>query len=710
MRLVLGLMSLILIAGCSSREAAMPLDYPKTARGSVTEDHFGQSVPDPYRWLENDARTDQAVTDWVEAQNAVTTPYLQSLPGREVFTRRLTDLFSAEQVTVPKARGGRYFYTSQSAQQNQPVLHVRESVDGPARRLIDPNAWSEGGSIALAEWEPSRDGARVAYGVQEGGTDWRTLKIVDVATGQELDDEIKWARFTQIEWLNDGSGFFYVRFPEPEPGATFGAGIANHAVYFHTVGTPQSADRLVFATPQDPNQVQYVDVTADGRYLAISTLKGAGSNALTVIDLQDRAWTPRPLITDHDHEWSVIDNVGSSLLAITTRGAERRKIVSIDLGGPRPAFRDILPEQASVLSNAWHIGGRLITANLVDAKTELRRYRLDGTPDGVIALPGIGSAGGFSGDPVDPESFFVFTSYNAPMTVYRYDVAANTSSVWAEPEVSADLDAVGVEQRFYTSRDGTRVPMFVVKRRDVEGPAPTLLQAYGGFGIANVPVYSATQMAWVEQGGVVAVANIRGGGEYGEAWHTAARGANRQKAFDDFIAAAEYLKAEAIASPDGIAIQGESNGGLLVGAVVNQRPDLFAAALPGVGVMDMLRFNRFTGGQLWVSEFGDPAREADFRTLFAYSPLHTIRPGEDYPAILVTTADTDNRVVPAHSFKYVAALQAADLGTRPRIIRIETEAGHGAGKPLRKIIEETADMWAFAAEWTGLEVGRSVDP
>lgn len=706
MRAALSLMMATVLASCTANKegATMALHYPNTVRGEVVDDYFGQRVADPYRWLENDARTDPAVASWVEAQNQLTESYLRTLPGRDVFRQRLTELFDYEQIHAPKKRGGRYFYMGQSARENQGVLYVRDTLDGAGRRLIDANDWSSGGTIALADWAPSGDGSHVAYAVQENGTDWRTLKVMNVGTGAVLEDEVKWARFTQIEWLNDGSGFFYIRFPEPDEGAAFEAGIANHAVYFHALGTPQSADRPVFATPEEPGQVHYIDVTPDGRYLAISTLKGAGSNALTVVDLEDSRWTPRSIIADHDHEWSVIDNVGTSLLAVTTQGAQRRKIVSIELAGAGPLFRDVVAERDSVLNDAWLLGGRLITSNLVDAKTELRRYRLDGTPDGMIGLPGVGSAGGFQGDPRESESFFIFTSFNAPVNVYRYDIASNIAAVWARPDVPADLDRIEVLQRFYVSSDGTRVPMFIVRRRDLTGPAPTLLQAYGGFGIANVPFFSALQLAWVEQGGVVAVANIRGGGEYGEAWHEAARGPNRQKAFDDVIAAAEDLRGGGIARADGIAVQGESNGGLMVGAVINQRPDLFAAALPGVGVLDMLRFNRFTGGQLWVTEFGDPANEADFRALFAYSPYHAIRSGNDYPAILVTTADTDNRVVPGHSFKYTAALQAADLGNRPRIIRIETEAGHGGGRPLDKVIEETADMWAFAARWTGLEV------
>jgi prolyl oligopeptidase len=420
--------------------------------------------------------------------------------------------------------------------------------------------------------------------------------------------------------------------------------------------------------------------------------------------LQSPEWTARTLVAGFDHYWSIVGNFGTKFVLTTQQHAERGKIVTIDLGAAEPTFTDLIAEKDAVLNDAALLGGRLIVSYLVDAKTRAERYRLDGTHDGVVELPGIGSAGGFRGRAADNEAFFVFTSHDAPTTVYRYDGSANASTVWAQPKVTADLDRIVVEQRFHASKDGTNVPMFIVRRNDIRAPTATLLYAYGGYGISNVPFYSPVLLAWVEQGGVVAVANVRGGGEYGKQWHDAGRLLNKQNSFDDFIAAGEYLKAEGIASPQGLVIHGESNGGLLVGGVVNQRPDLFAAALAGVGVMDMLRFDQFTGGTLWVSEFGDPAKEADFRNLLSYSPYHNVRAGKRYPAILVTTADADNRVVPAHSFKYVAALQAADLGGRPRLERIDTQAGHGAGKPTHAVIEEVLDMWVFAAHWTGLEL------
>ncbi len=680
------------------------ITYPETKRADVVEEHFGQPIADPYRWLENDVRADDEVAAWVEAQNVATRDHLDVLPGRAIFAERLRRLFDHDRVDVPRKRGNRYFYLRHSGLENQPALRVRNGVDGAERVLIDPNTWSADDATALAEWAASADGARVAYAVQDGGTDWRTIRVIDVISGDVLDDEVAWARFTTIAWARDGSGFFYARYPEPDAGTSSQAVIANHAIWFHALGTPQSEDRLLYATPDQPILTHVFDVTEDGRYAVILSTPLSATNTLAVIDLSSDDWRPRMLIDNLDDEWSVIGNSGTTFYVMTNKDAERRKVVTVDVTDADPVFEDLVDERADVLVNGKLVGGRLLLTYLDDVKTQLLRYTLDGTADGMVELPGIGAAGGFQGDVEDDEAFFIFTSYNAPTTVYRYDVATNTQTVWAEPEVAADLDRIVVDQRFYASKDGTNVPLFVVRREDVTDPAPTLLYAYGGFGISMPPVFYPEFLAWVEQGGVLAVANIRGGGEYGTGWHDAGRRLRKQNVFDDFIAAAEYLKAEGITPTDGLAIQGGSNGGLLVGAVVNQRPDLFAAALPGVGVMDMLRYNKFTSGQMWVEEYGDPAQEAHFRNLLSYSPLHNIESGRTYPAILATTADTDDRVVPSHSFKYVAALQAADIGPKPHLVRIETRAGHGGGKPIDKYIAETADLWAFAAYWTGLAV------
>ncbi|TXG01054.1 prolyl oligopeptidase family serine peptidase [Massilia arenae] len=675
--------------------------YPSTRRTDAFDNLHGQRIDDPYRWLEGDARSDGEVAAWIAAQNAVTSAHLTSLPGREVFRARLEALQNHEKFTIPRERGGRYFYTRNPGLENQATLLVRDSVDGPDRVLIDPNTWSDHGTRALAEWAPSKDGALLAYAVQEDGADWRTIRVIEVASGKVLDDSLAWARFTTIAWASDGAGFFYTRYPEATAGD---AALANHAVYFHALGTPQSSDRLLYATPERPELLHFVEVTDSGRYAVITSTPGTQTNNLVVIDLHDERWQPRTVVKGFDAEWSPVGDAGSTLYLLTSGRAERRRIATLDLADPGAVPQDLIAEDSAVLGDARLVGGRLIGTYLVDVKTQLRRFTLDGRADGVVPLPGIGSAGGFQGHPDDNEAFFLFTSFNAPTTIYRYDVAANTASVWAAPTVDADLDNIMVEQRFYASRDGAQVPLFLIRRSDVAGPAPTLLHGYGAFGISMISYYEPSLLAWIEQGGIVAIANIRGGGEYGKAWHEAARLDKKQTSYDDFIAAAEYLRAQGIVTPDGLAVHGESGGGLLVGAVVNQKPELFAAALPGVGVMDMLRFHRFTGGRLWMGEFGNPDDAAQFRTLLSYSPYHNVAAGKPYPAILVTTADTDDRVVPAHSFKYIAALQNIDAGPRPHLVRIETQAGHGAGKPTAKAITEMADKWAFAAVWTGLRV------
>lgn len=677
--------------------------YPQTKREPVVETRFGVSVADPYRWLEGDPRTDSGVAAWIHAQQRLTTGYLATLRGRDALRRSLALTYDYERLGVPQKSAGRYFFTRKTGDREQPVLVMRDGA-GSERVLLDPATWSKDGTIAFAEWRASRDGTRVAYAVQDGGSDWRTIRVLDVATGKALDDVVQWARFTQIAWANDGSGFYYSRYPAPRPGVADAAGLVDHAVYFHRIGTPQADDALFFATPSTPGRINSAGLTADGRYAIVYSSDDLVHADVSVVDLARGRRSTRPLIRNARDRWSVIGNVGARLLLMTDKDAERSKIVSVDLDAARPTFTDLLPQQDAILTGAYLSGGRLLATYLVDAKSQLRRFRLDGSADGVVALPGIGSVSAVSGEPDDREAFFVYGSFNQANTVYRYDGANGRSSAWVAPRVGADLASIAVEQRFFRSRDGTRVPMFIARRKDSSGPVPTLLTGYGGFAISMPPGYSAMLTPWMLQGGAVAFVNMRGGGEYGAAWHAAGRALNKRNGFDDMIGAAEYLRASKLAPPDGIAIYGDSAGGLMVGAVVNQRPDLFAAALPSVGVMDMLRFNRFTGGALWLGEYGDPEREADFRNLLSYSPYHNVAAGKPYPAILVTTADADNRVVPAHSFKYAAALQAARLGPRPRLLRVDTRAGHGSGKPTSKAIEEAADMLAFAARWTGLQV------
>ncbi len=689
----------------AARAQVTPLTYPQTRDDGTTDTLFGQAVRDPYRWLENDVRTDPAVREWATAENTVTDAYLATLPGRDVFAARLKQLFDYNRFGTPTKKGGRYFYSFNDGLQNQSVLMARDRLDGVGRVLIDPNTWSKDGATALAETAISHDGRRIAYGVQDGGADWRTVKVLDVDTGRVLDDTIEWVKFSGLDWDRAGVGFFYSRYPAPAEGAKFQGLNKDQAVYYHRVGTAQVADRPVYATPDRPELNHGASVSDDGRWLYVISSSGTDDRyEVTLIDLTSEAWTPRTLVKGFENNWTPVGNRGTVHYFVTNKDAPRLRIVTLDsaVADPRPV--EIVAESEATLEGAGLKPGTLIASYLADAKTEVRTFGLDGSPKGTVALPGIGTAGGFGGDADDPETFFSFTSFTVPGRVYRYDVTTGEATVWAEPKVAFDPDAYETEQRFYTSKDGTRVPMFVVRKKGQTGPASTLLYGYGGFNISLTPAFSVTRLAWLEQGGVVAVANLRGGGEYGKAWHDAGRLTNKQNVFDDFIGAGEALVAAGITTPKQLAIQGGSNGGLLVGAVVNQRPDLFAAALPAVGVMDMLRFNRFTAGRYWVDDYGDPGVEADFRSLRAYSPYHNIRDGADYPAVLVTTADTDDRVVPGHSFKYTAALQAADVGDKPHLIRIETRAGHGSGKPIDKTIEETADLWAFAAKWTGMEV------
>jgi len=682
------------------------IQYPETRRGDVVEEHFGVPVADPYRWLENDVRSDPEVRDWVTRQNEVTDAFLRTLGGRDAIRARMTEIYNYERFGLPRRAGNRYFYTRNDGLQNQSVLYVREGLDGEARVLIDPNGWSADGATALAEWRPSEDGRYLVYSIQDGGTDWRTVHVLDVATGQPTSDEVRWVKFSNLDWAKDGSGFFYSRFPEPGQLA-YQQLNENQAVYFHRLGTPQSEDRLVFATPDHPRWNNVAEVSDDGRWLIVTSSEGTDARYdISLVDLTRPDAAPRTLIAGMENDWSYLGNRGSVFYWRTNKDAPRQRVVATDISQPELQVREIVGEDEATLEAASIVGERLVLQYLRDAKSEVRVVALDGTPAGTIALPGIGSAGGFMGHAGSSETFYAFSSFNRPSTIYRYDSATGESRVFAQPTLSFDPDAYEVSQVFYSSKDGTRVPMFVVRRRDLAnaGPRPTVLYGYGGFNISSTPAFQPRWLTWVDMGGVLAVANIRGGGEYGDAWHDAGRRANKQNVFDDFIAAGEYLIAQNITSRRGLAIEGRSNGGLLVGAVVNQRPDLFAAALPGVGVMDMLRFDRFTAGRYWVDDYGYPDREADFRVLRAYSPYHNIRAGVHYPPVLVTTADTDDRVVPGHSFKYIAAMQHADPGGAPHLIRIETRAGHGSGKPTDKQIAEFTDMYAFIAHFTGLEV------
>lgn len=683
---------------------APALAYPTTERGNTVDPQFGVDVADPYRWLEDDVRVNSKVAAWVADQNKVTDAYLATLPGREAFKARMTELYNYERFGLPTKAGTRYFYSRNDGLQPQSVLYVREGLAGEGRVLIDPNGWAKDGATALAEWNPSDDGKYLLYSVQDGGTDWRIVRVKDVATGQDTGDEIRWVKFSALDWAKDGSGFYYSRFPEPREGQAFQSLNENHAVYFHKLGTPQSADVLIHATPDKPKLNNSAVVTDDGKYVLVVSSEGTderfgltlhpakGGKAITLVD-------------DFANNWEYVTNEGTRFTFVTNKGAPRQRLVSLDIKKPG-ALTELVGENEATLVGASRVGNRIILSYLGDAKSEARMVALDGKPIANIKLADIGSASGFGGKSNDPETFYSFSSYATPTTIYRLDTVTGKSEIFAQPKLTFDPKQFSVEQRFYKSKDGTEVPMFIVMKKGLDRSkgSPTLLYGYGGFNVSMTPAFSPTRLAWVDKGGVLAIANIRGGGEYGKAWHDAGRLDKKQNVFDDFIAAGEYLIGQGITGKGQLAIEGGSNGGLLVGAVTNQRPDLFAAALPAVGVMDMLRFDRFTAGRYWVDDYGYPSKEADFRNLFTYSPYHNVKGGKTYPAILVTTADTDDRVVPGHSFKYTAELQHEDIGSKPHLIRIETRAGHGSGKPTDKIIAEAADKYAFAAKWTGLGV------
>lgn len=715
-RRIPAIMAAALLATATLPAFAEPMlqPYPETRKLDLVEDVFGEKVADPYRWLENDVRTDKDVADWVMRQNALSQAYLAQLPQRDWFAQRIRSLMDYERFGLPRKAGSFYFYMRNSGLQNQSQLFVRRGLNGVPRLLIDPNAWAKDGATALDAWVPSNNGKLLAYSIQDGGSDWRTIKVLDTATGKNLGDGVKWAKFTSIAWVGN-EGFLYSRFPEPKPGDEFQSLNKNQAIFFHRIGTSQDQDELVYATPGDPDLGHTAEVTHDNRWVVITTAKGTDSRyAIHFMPLQKgRRWQARTLIGGLDHAWNLIEGIGDTLYFVTNKDAPRLKVVRVDLprdGKGEPRFTDIIPERPETLDRAQIVGNRLVLAYLKDAKSVAEVRSLDGKPVQQITLNAIGTASGFTGRPGDPETFYAFSSFNQPTGIFRFDTNTGKSEPFALPKLTFNPADYAIEQRFYTSKDGTRVPMFLVRKKavvDAGKAVPTLLYGYGGFDISLTPGFSAVRMAWLEAGGAFALANLRGGGEYGKAWHDAGRLANKQNVFDDFIAAGEYLIAQGITPKGGLSIQGGSNGGLLVGAVLNQRPDLFAAANPAVGVMDMLRFDRFTAGRYWVDDYGYPSKEADWRVLRSYSPYHNIRAGVDYPAVLVTTADTDDRVVPGHSFKYTAALQAARAGSKPHLIRIETRAGHGSGKPTDKVVAENADILAFLAHWSGLSVQKN---
>ena len=705
-----GAAALTLTVACGAEntavETAAPtasLQYPETLTVEQIDNYHGTDVADPYRWLEDDVRESDEVAAWVAAQNEVTNEYLSKLEYREAIKSQLARFWDYEKFSLPTKKGGYTFFSRNDGLQNQFVLYVQKG-DGEARVLLDPNGWSEDGATALAGYYPSPDGRHLAYMIQDGGSDWRTVKVIDVESGADLGDTIEWVKFSGLDWAKDGSGFYYSRYPEPDEGEEFQSLNVDQAVYFHRMGAAQASDEKVYARPDQPEHGFAASVSSTGETLVITVWKGTDEKyEVVTIDLTEPDAEPFTLVEGFHSDYSYVATAGGKHYFFTDDNAPKGRIAAIPV--ERGAWEEIIPEQDGVLSGVNIVGGKLVVEYMEDVKSVVRFYDLDGAATGGVDLPGVGSAYGFGGEPDDQETFYGFESFNQPDTIYRLDMSTGEQSVFRQAATAFNSDDYVVEQVFYESKDGTRVPMFITRRKDLDMSKshPTLLYGYGGFNVSLTPAFNITRLSWVDMGGVYAVANLRGGGEYGKAWHNAGRLQNKQNVFDDFIAAGEHLIAEGVTTSDQLAVFGGSNGGLLVGAVVNQRPDLFAAGIPAVGVMDMLRFNQFTAGRFWVDDYGDPANEEDFETLYAYSPYHNIRSGEDYPAVLITTADTDDRVVPGHSFKYAAALQAADAGDGPHLIRIETRAGHGSGKPTDKIIEEYADMWAFLIKHTGLE-------
>lgn len=691
----------------ATADVAARLTYPETKTVNVVDEQFGVKVADPYRWLEDDVRVNPAVADWVKSQNAVTDAYLDTLPGKQVLAVRMKTLFDYERFGLPEKAGGFYYFTKNDGLQNQSVLYVRKGLGGADKVLIDPNTWAKDGATALDSWVPSKNGKLLAYAIQDGGSDWRTIKVIDSVTGKVLSDEIKWAKFTNISWVGN-EGFLYSRFAEPKEGAAFQQLNYNQTIYYHKIGTPQSQDKAIYATPDKPEYGHSAQVTHDGKWAVITTSSGTDEKyEIHVMPLgRNPGWKAQPLVNGLDYDWNLVEGMGNRLWFVTNKDAAKLKVVAVDLSAKAPVFNDIVPERAETLSRAQIVGNRLILSYIKDAKSMALMTDLAGQPVQEITLNAIGTASGFSGTPGDPETFYGFSSFNQPGAVYRFDSNSGKSTPFAQPKLSFNPDDYAVSQVFYPSKDGTKIPMFIVHKKDVDlsKGAPTLLYGYGGFNISQTPTYSPTRMAWLQSGGVFALANLRGGGEYGKPWHDAGRLMNKQNVFDDFAAAAEYLIANGISAKGKIAIEGRSNGGLLVGASLNQRPDLFAAGHAAVGVMDMVRFDRFTAGRYWVDDYGYPNKEADFKMQMTYSPYHNVKSGVEYPAIIVSTADTDDRVVPGHSFKYIAALQAAETGDKPKIIRIESRAGHGSGKPTDKLIAEYSDIYAFLAKWTGLKL------
>lgn len=684
--------------------AQQKITYPATKRGDVVDSYGARKIADPYRWLED---ADSAETKaWVQVQAAFTDKHLAELPMRERFKDRITRLWDYPKTGVPIVEGGALFYAKNSGLQKQAPVFMRRG-SGAEREILDPNAFSTDGSISLAQWAPSPDAKLLAYATSEGGADWQDIHVRDLATGKDLQDRVEWVRFSGLSWTKDAKGFFYSRYPEVAD--RMQAELKDQALYYHRIGTPQSADVKVYSRPDMPSWFVFGGASDDGRWLFISMAKGAeNKNRLYVADLGDSAnpnvsAAVRPLFEADDAEYAPLGVVGNVIYLRTDRGAPNRKIVAADVGSPDPArWRTVVAESEQAIEGAAMTSDRIVLQTLVDVKSRLSLWTLDGKPAGDVALPSAGTIGGISAKQDAPDLYYAFTSILYPPAIFHWDATRSTSTRFDTTAATFDPSLFETTQVFYPSKDGTKVPMFLTMKKGAarNGTNPTMLYAYGGFSVSMLPAFSPSVIAWIEQGGIYAQPSIRGGAEYGEQWHRDGMLGRKQNVFDDFIAAAEYLIAERWTAPAHLAIRGGSNGGLLVGVVMEQRPDLFAVAIPQVGVMDMLRYDQFTGGRAWVTEYGSAQDPAAFEWLIKYSPLHNLKPGACYPATLVTTADHDDRVVPGHSMKFAAALQAAQGCANPTLIRIEVQGSHGY-RPTDKAIAEAADIWAFAHRYTG---------
>jgi len=670
------------------------LSYPHTRKCDQVDNYHGVTIADPYRWLEDlDSEETKA---WVEAQNEVTFAYLNQIPAKETLKERLTQLWDYEKYGIPFKEGNRYFYFKNDGLQNQSVLYVLESLDAEPQVLLDPNTLSPDGTIALSGMAISEDGNFMAYGLSTSGSDWQEWKVRDINTQQDLSDHLKWVKFSGASWTHDHQGFFYSRYDEPQDGKPLEEINYFQKLYYHRLGTPQSEDILIYERPDHKEWGFSGFVSEDGKYLIISVWMGTETKNLVFYkDLTQPDSSVIELISEFEASYSFIDYEGETFWFTTDLNAPRSRVIGVNI--KTQVRTEVIPEAPETLESVNILNNQFIADYLKDAHTQIKIFNLDGSFVREIELPGIGSANGFGGKRYDIETFYSFTSFTIPNTIYRYNLVTGETSIYRQPNVDFNPDDYETQQIFYPSKDGTLIPMFITAKKGIElnGNNPTILYGYGGFNISLTPSFSISRLVWLEMGGVYAIANLRGGGEYGEDWHQAGTKLNKQNVFDDFIAAAEWLIETGYTSASKLAITGGSNGGLLVGACMTQRPDLFAAALPAVGVLDMLRFHKFTIGWAWCSDYGSPENPEEFQTLYAYSPLHNLKPGTPYPATLITTADHDDRVVPAHSFKFAAALQENHVGQNPVLIRIETKAGHGAGKPTTKMIEEIADQFAF---------------